>query len=135
MNIKMIIKSKSPTMRHVSKINRVALDWLFNRINLDQLADILTKRELCLRSSQPYCQTLLQAKLQWLKFGFRSAEGEIVKKRLRMWTKKRSDLTLIMSLSLIIYLLSHHIFLARLFAASPAIVGGRPKSTGSNLYR
>ena len=33
--IKMIIKGKSPTMRHVSKTHRVALDWLFDRINLD----------------------------------------------------------------------------------------------------
>ena len=33
--IKMIIKGKSPTMRHVSRIHRVALDWLFDRINLD----------------------------------------------------------------------------------------------------
>ena len=33
--IKMIIKSRSPTMRHVSGTNRVALDWLFDRINLD----------------------------------------------------------------------------------------------------
>ena len=53
--IKMIIKGRSPTMRHVSGTNRVALDWLFDRINLDskiqikyidtknQLADILTK--------------------------------------------------------------------------------------------
>ena len=53
--IKMIIKGKSPTMRHVSRTHRVALDWLFDRINLDpkiqikyidtknQLADILTK--------------------------------------------------------------------------------------------
>ena len=52
--IKMIIKSRSPTMRHVSRSHRVALDWLFDRINLDpkiqieyadtkhQLADILT---------------------------------------------------------------------------------------------
>ena len=36
-------------MRHVSRTHRVALDWLFDRINLDpiytknQLADILTK--------------------------------------------------------------------------------------------
>ena len=54
--IKMIIKGKSPTMRHVSRTHIVALDWLFARINLDskiqikyigtknQLADILTKR-------------------------------------------------------------------------------------------
>ena len=53
--IKMIIKGRSPRMRHVSRTHRVALDWLFNRINLDskiqikyidtknQLADILTK--------------------------------------------------------------------------------------------
>ena len=53
--IKMIIKGRSPTMRHVSRTHRVALDWLFHRINLDpkiqikyidtknRLADILTK--------------------------------------------------------------------------------------------
>ena len=53
--IKMIIKDRSPTMRHVSRTHRVALDRLFDRINLDpkiqikyidtknQLADILTK--------------------------------------------------------------------------------------------
>ena len=52
--IKMIIKGRSPAMRHVSRTHRVALDW-FDRINLDpkvqikyidtknQLADILTK--------------------------------------------------------------------------------------------
>ena len=53
--IKMIMKGRSPTMRHVSRTHRVALDWLFDRTNLDpkiqikyidtknQLADILTK--------------------------------------------------------------------------------------------
>ena len=53
--IKMIIKGRSPTMRHVSRTHRVALDWLSDRINLDskiqikyidtknQLADLLTK--------------------------------------------------------------------------------------------
>ena len=53
--IKMIMKGRSPKMRHVSRTHRVALDWLFDRINLDpkiqikyidtknQLADILTK--------------------------------------------------------------------------------------------
>ena len=53
--IKMIIKGRSPTMRHVSRTHKVALDWLFHRIDLDskiqikyidtknQLADILTK--------------------------------------------------------------------------------------------
>ena len=33
--IRMIIKGRSPTMRHVSRTHRVALDWLFDRINLD----------------------------------------------------------------------------------------------------
>ena len=33
--IKRIIKGRSPTMRHVSRTHRVALDWLFDRINLD----------------------------------------------------------------------------------------------------
>ena len=33
--IKVIIKCRSSTMRHVSRTHRVALDWLFDRINLD----------------------------------------------------------------------------------------------------
>ena len=33
--IKMIIKGRSHTMRHVSRTQRVALDWLFDRIYLD----------------------------------------------------------------------------------------------------
>ena len=33
--IKMIIKGRSPTMRHVSRTHKVVLDWLFDRINLD----------------------------------------------------------------------------------------------------
>ena len=56
--IKMLIKCRSPTMRHVSRTHRVALDWLFDWINFDskiqiryidtkhQLADILTKGNL-----------------------------------------------------------------------------------------
>ena len=51
----MIMKGRSPTMTHVSRTHRVALDWLFDRIIFDpkieikyidtknQLADILTK--------------------------------------------------------------------------------------------
>ena len=52
----MIIKRRSPRMRHVSRTHRVPLDWLFDRIHLDseiqikcvdtktQLADLLAKR-------------------------------------------------------------------------------------------
>ena len=73
--IKMIIKGRSPTMRHVSRTHRVVLDWLFDRINLDpkiqikyidtknQLADILAKGNftrdewnhlLCSFNKQPF---------------------------------------------------------------------------------
>ena len=38
--IKMIIKGRSPTLRHVSRTHRVALDWLFDRINLDSIIQI-----------------------------------------------------------------------------------------------
>ena len=53
--IKMMIQGRIPTMRHVPRTHRVALDWLFDRNNFDQkipiryidtkhqLADILTK--------------------------------------------------------------------------------------------
>ena len=53
--ISMIIKGRRPAQRHVSRTHRVALDWLFDRINLDtkiqieyvdaknQLSDISTK--------------------------------------------------------------------------------------------
>ena len=47
--IKMIIKGRSPTMRHVSRTHRVASDWLFDRINLDpkiQIKYIVTKNNL-----------------------------------------------------------------------------------------
>ena len=55
--IEMILKGRSPTMRHASRNHRVVLDWLFDRIDLDsktksntstpktQLTDILTKGE------------------------------------------------------------------------------------------
>ena len=46
--IKMIIKGRSRTMRYVSRTHRVALDWLFDRINLDpkiQIKYIATKNQ------------------------------------------------------------------------------------------
>ena len=33
--IKMIMKGRNPTKRHVFRTHRVALDWLIDRINLD----------------------------------------------------------------------------------------------------
>ena len=53
--IKMIVKGRSPNLRHVGRTHRVDLDWLFDRISKDpncfvklvgtkeQLGDILTK--------------------------------------------------------------------------------------------
>ena len=47
--IKMIMKGRSPTMRHVSRTHRVALDWSFDQTNLDpkiQIKYIDTKNQL-----------------------------------------------------------------------------------------
>ena len=53
--LKMIVKKRSPNLRHVARAQRVDLDWLFERVNddpgikmkcvgaKDQIADILTK--------------------------------------------------------------------------------------------
>ena len=89
--IKMIIKGRSPTMRHVSRTHRVALDWLFDRINLDpkiqikyidtinQLADILTEGNftrdewdhlLCLFNISHFSSTVCALK-QWKKISTR----------------------------------------------------------------
>ena len=51
--IKMIIKGRSPTMRHVSRTHRVAVGWLFDRINLDpkiKIKYIDTKNQLADRN-------------------------------------------------------------------------------------
>ena len=65
--IKMIIKGRSPMMRYESRTHRVALDWLFDRINLNtkikikyvdiknQLADLLTKGSF---TSDEWCNLL-----------------------------------------------------------------------------
>ena len=83
--IKMIIKGRSPTMRHVSRTHRVALDWLFDRINLDpkiqikyidtknQLADMLTKGCFTRDEWNHFCVCLtlaisiLQSVLRWCR--------------------------------------------------------------------
>ena len=47
--IKMMIKGRSPTMRHVSRTHRVALDGLFDRIHLEpkiQIKHVDTKNQL-----------------------------------------------------------------------------------------
>ena len=49
----MIIKGRSPTMRHVSQTHRVALDWLFDRFNLDPKIQIKIHRH-----QEPTCRNL-----------------------------------------------------------------------------
>ena len=47
--IKMIIKGRSPTTRHVTRTRRVAFGWLFDRINLDpkiQIRYVDTKNQM-----------------------------------------------------------------------------------------
>ena len=47
--LKMIMKGRSPTMRHVSRTHRVARDWLLDRINVDpkiQITYVDTKNQL-----------------------------------------------------------------------------------------
>ena len=51
--IKMIMKGRSPTMRHVSRTHRVALDWLFDRINSDPKIQIKIHRH-----QEPTCRHL-----------------------------------------------------------------------------
>ena len=83
--IKMIINGGTPTMRHVSRTHRVALEWLFDRINLDpkiqikyidtknQLADMLTKGNftrdewkhlLCLFNTTAECSEVMSKRTQ-----------------------------------------------------------------------
>ena len=53
--IKMIIKGRSPTVRHVSRTHGVALDWLIDQINLDpkiEIKYINTKNPTCRHSNQ-----------------------------------------------------------------------------------
>ena len=99
--IKMITKGRSPTMRHVSRTHRVALDWLFDRINLytkiqikymdtkNQLADILTTGNftrdkwnhlLCLFEISHFSSTVCSeamAKKSTTRFRRRASHSEI----------------------------------------------------------
>ena len=99
--IKMIIKGRSPTMTHVSRTHRVALDWLLDRINLDpkiqikyidtknQLTDILTKgnftrdernRVLCLFNishfSSAECSEVMSKRTQ-KRFRWRKSHSKV----------------------------------------------------------
>ena len=87
--IKMIIKGRSPTMRHVSRTHRVALDWLFDRINLDpkiqikyidpknQLADILTKGSFTRDEWNHYCLSCSDGETSSAKFRRRTCHSKV----------------------------------------------------------
>ena len=84
--IKMIIKGRSPVLIHVSRTHKVALDWFFDRINLDpkiqikyidtrnQLADILTKG---IFGSQTFVPRSVMCKKQ-TSVSHSSTESEII---------------------------------------------------------
>ena len=71
--IKMIIKGRSPTMRHVSPTHRVALDWLFHRINLDTKikSDMLTPKT----TSQTYWQRAISHVMSGIIFSICSVSA------------------------------------------------------------
>ena len=88
--IKMIIKGRSPTMRHVSRTHRVALDWLFDRINLDskiQIRYVDTKNQLEQSSSfvqyQPFQLHLLHQDFQFDKLLHNGEEDTRSKRRIK----------------------------------------------------
>ena len=71
--IEMTIKGRSPNMRHVARVHRVDLDWLFERIRNDpgieirwvdtkhQIADIFTKGTFVSSTWQSLCQFITLA--------------------------------------------------------------------------
>ena len=96
------MKGRSPTMRHASRTHRVAVDWLFDRINLDpkiqikyvdtkhQLADILTKEIshamsatiffICLTSTISAISAALRPKTMAKKMQEQARQNRIVAK-------------------------------------------------------
>ena len=102
--IKMIIKSRSPTMRHVPRTHRVALDWMFERINqgpkiqirkIDtkhQQADILTKRNFT-RDEWNSLVNLFNVKPFLLSAALRLSAGPAAPERWRKRCKNRKKET------------------------------------------
>ena len=90
--IKMIVKGRSPTMRHVSRTHSVALDWLFDRIHLDpkiqikyidtknQLADILSNSHVMSGIICCACSILAISVLQFALIQWRSDLNKIQEK-------------------------------------------------------
>ena len=90
-------------MRHVSRTHRVALDWLFDRVNLDpkiqikyidtknQLADILTKGNFIICCA---CLTLAISVLQFALLQWRSDLNKVQEKK-RVTAKSRPVMNLI----------------------------------------
>ena len=101
--IKMIIKGRSPTMRHVSRTHRVALDWLFDRINLDskiqikyidtknQLADNLTKGNYT-RDEWNHLLSFLTLAISVLQFALLQWRSEFNKNQEKNESQQNQDL-------------------------------------------
>ena len=62
--IKMIIKRRIPTMTHTSRTHRVALDWLFERINLEPKIQIKSESDVLKRVDNNSLQASRQLVLE-----------------------------------------------------------------------
>ena len=99
---KLIIKGRSPTMRHISRTHRVALDWLFDRSNVDpkiqikcvdtkhQLADILTKGNFS-RDDRTIFFICLTSTISALSAALRISALTVALKKWRKGCKKREE--------------------------------------------
>ena len=100
--IKMTIKGRSPTMRPVSKTDRVALDWFFDRINLDPKIQIKIHRHQkpsCRHSNQGnftrdewnhllFDRTNLDSKNQIRDIDTKHQHADIMTSRCRLWPNR-----------------------------------------------
>ena len=82
--IKMIIKGRSPTMRHVSRTHRVSLDWLFDRITFDpkiQIRYIDTKHQTADFLTQGHLKSNLATSFQYIARPCSRGEGLLGRKK------------------------------------------------------
>ena len=87
--IKLIIKGRSSTMRHVSRTHRVALDGLFDRINLDlkSKSNMLTPKT----NSQTYWQRAISHVMNGIIFSVCSISVSSAQQAALKWCRKERN--------------------------------------------
>ena len=144
----MIIKGRSPIIRHVSRTHRVALDWLFDRIDLDpknqiryidtkhQHADMLTKGNftrdewnhlLCLFNISHFSSTCCTKNLSLISCSTLSKRIQNQKEEERVVSKSRA---VVMGMSSYFIETSSSVASSPIASKSPGmpIASGRPGS-------